>query len=187
MAGTHEQEPAVKLARPIAALAAALTLPSASFAASPELRIPDLDHLRSKASETVDVDVGGFLLSIARMVTREERDSDPALKILDDIKSVKVRSYKFDRDDAYSPSDLDSLRQQLRNPMWSTIAQVHKREPREDTDVFMCMEDGKSCGIAVISAQARELTIVNVVGTIDFDKLGELRGQFGIPEVSQNP
>lgn len=174
----------MKLAISLAAVAAtaALALSAPALGASPELRIPDLDHLRAKATETVDVDVGGFLLGLARMITREEAEHDPALGLLQDIRSVKVRSYKFDTDDAYSKSDLDSVRRQLKGSEWSSIANIHKRDPREDVDVYVCVEDGKTCGLAVIAAQARELTIVNIVGSIDIDRLAELDGKFGIPK-----
>jgi hypothetical protein len=154
--------------------------------AAPQLRFPDLSHLQAKAVETVNVDVGGFLLGLARAFTRDEARNDPAIRLLDDIESVKVRSFKFDSDDAYSHSDLDSLRKQLQAPEWNAIATIHKREPREDVDVYICFDDDKACGIAVIAAQARELTIVNVVGNVDIDRLAELEGEFGIPKVSND-
>jgi hypothetical protein len=179
----------VKVSRKFAALAvtAALALPVAGLAASPKLNIPDYPHLRAKASETVDVSVGGFLLGLARMFTRDEAETDPALNLLKDIDSVKVRSYKFDSDTAYSKADIDSVRNQLRGPEWNAIAQVHKREPQQDVDVFICVEEsGKTCGLAVIAVEPREFTIVSIVGSIDLDRLGELEGEFGIPELSQN-
>ena len=39
-------------------------------------------------------------------------------------------------------------------------------------------------GIAVVAAQPRELTVVNVVGPIDVDRLSRLQGQFGIPDLN---
>jgi hypothetical protein len=182
----------VKPASSIAALSAsatlvfALSLGTPAQAASPHLRLPDLSHLQAKAVETVNVDVGGFLLGLARAFTREEAKTDPAIRLLDDIESVRVRSFKFDSDGAYSHSDLDPLRKQLQGSEWSTIATIHKRDPREDVDVYICVDDGKACGIAVIAAQERELTIVNVVGNVDVDRLAELEGEFGIPSVSEN-
>ena len=178
----------MKLALSVAAMAAtaALALPSPSLGAAPEFHIPDFSHLRSKASETVDVNVGGFLLALARMVTKEEAKTDPALQLLDGIKSVRVRSYKFDSDSAYSKADVDSVRTQLRNPSWNALVQVHKRESQEDVDVYVCIEDNKTCGLAVIATQPRELTVVHILGSIDIDRLAELEGEFGIPKVSEN-
>ena len=45
------------------------------------------------------------------------------------------------------------------------------------------LKDGdKINGITVLVAEARELTVVNIVGAIDPEKLGELGGHFGIPD-----
>jgi hypothetical protein len=173
------------IAAPIA-LVLALAAAAPAEAAKPKVRMPDFSHLQAKAVETVDVDVGGILLSIARRVTRDEANTDPAIRLLHDIESVKVRSFTFDSDDAYSQADVDSVRNQLRGPEWSALAAIHKRNPREDVDVFICVEDGKTCGLAVISAEERELTFVNIVGNIDIDRLAELEGEFGIPRVSEN-
>ena len=167
-----------------AAAAFALALPGPSLGATPEFQIPDFSHLSSRATETVDVNVGGFLLGLARMmVPKEERDKDPALSVLDDIKSVKVRSFKFDSDDAWSKKDLDAVRSQLKGPEWNSLVQVRKREAREDVDVCVCMEDNKTCGLAVIATEPREFTVVSIVGSIDIDKLAALEGEFGIPKI----
>jgi hypothetical protein len=179
----------VKLAISLAALAATATLAltGPALAASPKLNIPDYPHLRDKATETVDVSVGGFLLGLARIFTREEARHEPALRVLEDIDSVKVRSYRFDSDTVYSKADIDQVRDQLKGPEWNPIAQVHKRDPQEDVDVYLCVEqDGKTCGLAVISVEPREFTIVSIAGNIDIDRLGELEGEFGIPEVSKD-
>jgi len=184
----------VKLATHSVALAAALAataslaFPVSSFARGPEFRIPDYSHLRARATETVDVNVGGFLLGLARMFTsKEDRQNDPDLKILDDIKSVKVRSYTFDSDGVYSKADVDAARAQLKGPEWNQMVQVHKRDAQEDVDVYVCIEEGgKTCGLAVISTEPREFTVVSIVGSIDIDKLGNLEGEFGIPKLSDD-
>lgn len=179
--------PALIIAALVASATVAISLAAApASAAQRELRIPAFTHLRDKAVETVEVDVGGFLLRLAKRFTRDEAANDPHLRLLQDIDAVKVRSFKFDRDGAYSPSDVAAVRDQLKGPEWNAIARVHKRDPLEDIDVFVCFDDGKACGIAVIAAQARELTFVNVVGRIDIDSLAELEGEFGIPKVSEN-
>ncbi len=63
--------------------------------------------------------------------------------------------------------------------------QAHKREPQEDVDVFINTADGKILGMAVVVSEPRSFTIVNIIGSIDIDKLAKIEGQFGIPRVSQ--
>jgi hypothetical protein len=190
--GHSKQEPAVKFSAFLAAAVAAtaLALPSPSLSASPTLAMPDFDHLRGKATDSVDITVDGMLLSIARHFAKtageDDADARAALAVLDDIKSVRVRSFEFDSDGAYSRDDIESVRRQLSGPGWSALVQAHKREPKEDVDIFVCVENGKILGLAIIASEPREFTIVNVIGSIDIDKISRLEGQFGIPKLSQN-
>ena len=153
---------------------------SASPAASPVLQLPDFSHLRGKAVDSVDVTIDGMLMSIARKVA--ETSDDPELKILSDIKSVRVRNFSFDSDGAYSTADVDSVRRQLSAPGWSQLVSAHKRG-EENVDVYVCAENDKILGLAVVANDPRSFTIVNIIGSIDVDKLAKLEGQFGIPKV----
>jgi hypothetical protein len=177
--------------RPLVALALAVTLalPVGQANADPELKIPDFSHLRHKAVDSVDMTIDGFLLRIARKFAKADA-SDPeavaAASFLEDIKSVRVRNFTFDEDGAYSKADVDSVRKQLGSPGWSPLVQVHRNAPQEDVDVYVNMEGDQVKGLAVIASEPREFTIVNIVGSIDIDKIGRLEGQFGIPQLSQN-
>src|SRR3954466_10485226 len=127
MTGHAKPEPAMKMPNCLAALAAtvALGLPTAGSAAGPELRIPDFRHLASRARDSVDITLDGFLLHLAQKFAASDEDDDE-LRLLRDIKSVRVRNFEFDSDDAYSRADVESVRKQLDSPGWSALAQVHK-------------------------------------------------------------
>jgi hypothetical protein len=180
----------VKFSRSLAALglATALALPGQAFA-DPELKIPNFSHLSQKAVDSTDITIDGFLMRIARKFAKADAD-DPeaaaAASFLEGIKSVRVRNFTFAEDDAYSKADVDSVRKQLSGPGWSALVQVHKRDPQEDVDVYVNMDGELVKGLAVIASEPREFTIVNIVGSIDIDKIGKLEGQFGIPQLSQN-
>jgi hypothetical protein len=182
----------VKFSRSIVALglAAALSLPGPAFA-DPELKIPDFSHLRQKAVDSVDMTLDGFLLRIARKFAKADANNDDpeaaaAASFLEGIKSVRVRNFTFDEDGAYSKADVDSVRKQLSSPGWSALVQVHRNDPQEDVDVYVNMDGDQVKGLAVIASEPREFTIVNIVGSVDVDKIGRLEGQFGIPQLSQN-
>jgi hypothetical protein len=152
------------------------------------LQIPDFSHLRQKAVDSTDITIDGFLMRIAaKFAQADSHDPDSeALSLLKDIKSVRVRTFTFDTDGAYSRADVDSVRSQLNGPGWSALVQVHKRDPQEKVDVYVNIENDKVMGLAVIASEPREFTIVNIVGSIDIDKIGRLQGQLGIPQLSQN-
>ena len=176
----------MKSTLPLAALVAAATLVFAPGAhgASPQLAIPDFSHLKQKAVDSVDLTVDGMLLRIAKKFASADEENDPALSLLSDIKSIRVRNFEFNEDDAYSKADIDSVRKQLAAPGWSALVQAHKRDPREDVDIFLCMDGEKVLGLAIIASEARSFTIVNIIGSIDIDKIAQLEGQFGIPKHS---
>lgn len=176
----------MKLTPSLAALVAtaALALPVSGFAAGPELRIPDFSHLASRARDSVDITLDGFLLRVAQKFAAADSGNNEELAILRDIKSVRVRNFEFDSEDAYSKEDVDSVRKQLIGPGWSALAQVHRRQSQEHVDVFLNTSEGRILGIAVIASEPRSFTIVNVVGNIDIDKLARLEGEFGIPRVT---
>jgi Domain of unknown function (DUF4252) len=175
----------VKLTYCLAALVAATTLSIATPApaAGPQLQIPDFSHLRGKAADSTDITLDGFLLRIAKKFAAEDRSGDEALSILSDIKSLRVKNFEFDSDGEYSRADVDAVRKQLAGPGWSALAQVHRRDPQEDVDVFVNIDGDKILGIAVVASEPRSFTIVNIVGSIDIDKLAKIEGQFGIPRV----
>jgi hypothetical protein len=166
------------------AACAALLLPVAACASDPELKLPDFSHLRQNAAQFTDFTLDGFLLRIARKMAADEQDND-AMSILNDIKSVRVRSFEFDSDDAYSGADLDAIRKQLAAPGWSSVVQQHSREQHSDVNVYMNLDGDRILGLAVIESEPRSFTIVNVVGNIDIAKLAKLAGGLGIPKVAQ--
>jgi hypothetical protein len=163
------------------AAAAAWSLAAATQAASPVLKIPDFSELRGKAADSVDITVDGMLLSIAKHFARKSEDKD--LEFLSDIKSIRVRNFSFDNEGAYSVADIDSVRRQLSAPGWTQLVSAHKRDQNEDVDVYICAENDKILGLAVVASEPREFTIVNIIGSIAVDKLAKLEGQFGIPKV----
>jgi hypothetical protein len=167
--------------RYLLAVVAAWALSSACLAASPKLEIPNFEGLRSRATDSVDVTIDGMLLSIAKKFARESGDEEAQL--LSEIKSVRVRNFEFDSEGAYSSADIDAVRRQLSAPGWSALVTAHRRDPQEDVDVYVCTENERILGIAVIASDPRSFTIVNVIGNIDLDKLAKLEGKFGLPKV----
>jgi len=167
--------------RYLLAAVAAWALASTCLAASPKLEIPDFASLRGRASDSVDITIDGMLMAIAKRFARNS--DEEGMELLSDIKSVRVRNFEFDSEGAYSRADIDSVRRQLSAPGWSQLVSAHKRDENEDVDVYVCMENEKILGLAVVASEPRSFTIVNIIGNIDIDKFAKLEGKFGIPKV----
>jgi len=168
-------------ARLLIAAVAAWTLAATAQAASPVLKIPNFSDLRGKAVDSVDINIDGMLLRIAKHFAK--KSDDPHLELLSDIQSIRVRNFSFDSEGAYSIADVDSVRRQLSAPGWSQLVSARKRDDGENVDVYICAENDKILGLAVVASEPREFTIVNIVGSIDIDKLAKLEGEFGIPKL----
>jgi len=169
------------------ALALAFTLGLAVPASAQDparLLLPNLDALAKRAADTVDVTLDAALLQLAAgFMTGGDADEAAVRDLLRGLKGIYVKSYEFDVDGAYSPADLDGVRTQLGRGSWTRLVTVTSSKERSSSEVYAWVDQGVTGGLAIISAEPRELTIVNIVGRIDLERLRQLEGQFGIPRV----
>ncbi|HEV2424657.1 MAG TPA: DUF4252 domain-containing protein [Terriglobia bacterium] len=156
-----------------------------AWAQNPKLNLGNLGKLADKADEVVDVTLDGPTLKFAQKFIESdenEKDDAEALKIIRNLTGVYVKSFEFDKPDQYSDADVDAIREQLKAPGWSKLVDVHSKKDHELDEVYlMTGPSGKNLGLAVISAERDQLTVVNIVGPIDMDHLADLEGKLGIP------
>jgi hypothetical protein len=154
--------------------------------AAPEvpLKMPSFDALASKAVESVNITLDSRLLGIAAgfLDPSKPQDAD-ARALIEGLKGIYVRSYEFDRDFAYPSAEVDSLRKQLSSGGWQQIVSVHGRRDPDSVDIYISLDGGKANGLLIIASEPREFTVVNIVGSIDLQKLQKLQGRFGIPKL----
>jgi hypothetical protein len=180
--GVIAESVSMNLAKRLVAVAL-VALPSVLLAEDGRLKLPDLSALAAKASDHTDVSLNGDLLGLAGHFMDGQNSGDAqAQKLLAGIKDIEIHSYKFTADNAYSSSDVDQLRRQLQSPEWKRLVQTHSAQEREDVDIFMSTDGKRVNGIAIIAAEPRELTVINLVGTLDLKEVAKLGGQMGIPK-----
>jgi uncharacterized protein DUF4252 len=169
-----------------AAFSAAILLTSAAaHAQDARLRLEHLDKLASRATETVNIALDGSLLRLAAGVLSDRQPEEAAVKdLLQGIREIQVRSYEFGSSAAYSDADVQAIRQQLTGPAWSRIIGVKSGSKGEDVEIYVWREKDRTGGIAILAAEPDELTVVNIVGSLDLAKLAALSGQFGIPRLT---
>jgi hypothetical protein len=157
--------------------------------AAPEapLKMPSFDALASKAVQSVNVTLDSRLLGVAAgfLDPRKPEDAD-ARALIEGLKGIYVRSYEFDRDFTYPSAEVDSLRKQLTSGGWQQIVSVHGRKDPNSVDIYMSLDGGKANGLLIIASGPREFTVVNIVGSIDLQKLQRLQGRFGIPKLPRD-
>ncbi len=163
-----------------------LLIVSAAGAASAQtarLQLGSLDRFEPIADQTIDVIVDQKVLQLARPFLQRSKDPNKRKinEIISEIEGIYVKRFTFEKSGQYSLADIEPIRSQLNNPAWIKIANVRSRRRGQNLDVYTMVNGNKIGGLAVIAAEDTELTVVNVVGPIDLEKLSELEGSFGIP------
>jgi hypothetical protein len=154
-----------------------------ALAAGQGFDIKRLDWLAASASNTVDVTLEGPLLQLAtKFLSSNEPDEAKIKKLVGGLKGIYVRSFEFDKEGAYSESDVATLRNQLRAPDWSRLVGVRSKRDSENVDLFL-RTNHESGGLAIIVANPKQLTVVQILGKLDLDQLSELGGSLGIPKL----
>lgn len=157
---------------------------SPAFPQSAKLKIDHLEKLAAKASEVVDVTLDGPLLQLAsKFLSSEEPDEKGVREFIKGLKGVYVKSFEFDQEEAYSKADLAAVREQLRTPGWTRMVNVQSKQDKEMVEIYAMTEGDKIAGLAIVTAEPKELTIVNIVGPVSLDKLSKLEGHMGIPRL----
>jgi Domain of unknown function (DUF4252) len=161
-----------------------LALPA--FLRAQEMQLPpDVEKLSAKAKETVEVKMDGPMLRWAsKFLSAEDPDERKAAKLITNLKGIYVRSFEFDKEGSYSSAEVEEMRAQFRSPVWSRVVGVRSQHDGDNVDVFFKVEEDQMAGIVIIAAEAKELTVVNIVGPIDVDQLADLGGEFGIPKLN---
>ena len=162
----------------------------AAKAQDSRLQLASLDHLAAKASQSVDVNVDERLMKMAaKLFSDKDADEREVKKLVEGLKGIFVRSFEFDASGQYTAADLESIRTQLRGPGWTKLVNVTSKKDG-NLEVYLLFQGELVGGLAVLHTDDKELTVVNLVGPVDLDKLAQLEGQFGVPELgieSQKP
>jgi|SRR5437870_6619657 len=147
------------------------------------LQIDQLDSLANKASETVDVRLDERLMLSAVRIFDKDKDDAEIRDLLKGLKGIYVKSFTFEKEGEYSQAEVDTVLSQLRGSAWSKIVSVRSRKGSDNVEVYLMMQGDQIEGLAVISAEPKELTVVNIVGPVNLEKLSKLEGQFGVPDL----
>jgi hypothetical protein len=172
--------------RSVTSVCALLALPALAFAADPgRLQLPDFTALSKKATQSVDISLDPSLLHLASgVINSDASGNDAAVNgVIQGIRGIYVRSYTFDKPGEYSKADVKSVEAQLLAPGWQPIVSTHDLKQGNNVDIYILRNGNRTDGVAIIAADPRQLTIVNIVGSIDLAKLAHLQGQFGVPKI----
>ena len=151
----------------------AILVPTAALAQGARLQLGHLDKLADKAEETVDVTIDAAMLKeSAGFLAGKGSDIAKVHQVLQGITGIYVKSFEFNAPNAYTEADVEVVRKQLAGRGWSRIVGI--REKGELTEIYLWKEGDTNGGLAMISAERNELTVVNIIGRVDLASLGAL-------------
>ncbi|MBM3460306.1 MAG: DUF4252 domain-containing protein [Armatimonadetes bacterium] len=144
----------------------------------------DWSKFESKADETVNVNLDGMMLQLAKGFVGG-KDGPPGVQgVVQGLRGVFVRSFKFDRVGGYAIEDVNALRAKVTSMQYQAIVDVRSNKGSGDNTSIYVKTNGEVIdGLVVIAAEPRELTVVHLAGNIDPSALQQLGGKFGIPNV----
>lgn len=157
--------------------------------AAQDVKMPaNLDRLEAKASEVVNVQLDGALIQLAsRFLSDKDPDEANVKRLVGGLKGIYVKSFEFEEKGQYNLSDVEELRAQLRSPAWARIVGASSKKKGENSEVYLKTEAGQITGLAIIVTDPKELTIVNIVGSIRPEDIRDLGGHLGIPKIDIGP
>ncbi len=164
-----------------------LVVPGSALAQGAQLQLDHLDRLARQAAESVNLAIDPAMLKLASAFLKADGEQAALKEILAGVKGIYVRSFEFERENAYTPDDVNTIRRQLTAPGWARLVTVDSKRDRELVEIYSWREGNASGGLAILVAEPMELTVVNIVGPIDLTKLGALQGNFGIPRFPIDP
>jgi hypothetical protein len=164
--------------------AVALVVPALAQPSPFPLPSPVEKELAARAANVTEVTLGkGMLDFAAKFMDNNDKDQVAVKQLIEGLDGIYVRDYEFDKEGQYSMDQLEQLRQAFGAPEWTPMVHVRESKGGESTDVMMKMVNGEPHGIFVLDAEAKELTIVLILGPIRMDQLSELKGLSGLSKL----
>lgn len=137
--------------------------------------------LAARASDVTEVTLDKNMLGFAsKFMSGKGKDDAAVRQLIEGLEGIYVRSYEFDKPGEYSLDQVESLRRSFNPSEWSPMVHERERKSGETTDIMVKLVNGQPHGIFILDAEAKELTIVLILGPIRMDQLGELSGIAGI-------
>jgi len=174
------------LAIGVLALALSVTAQTTALPLPP----PVEKELAARASNVTEVTLGkGMLAFAAKFMDGKDKDDQATKRLIEGLEGIYVREYEFDKEGEFSMEEIDKLRQYFETSEWSPIVRERERKTGETTDVMVKLVNGESHGMFILTVEPKELTIVLILGPINLDELGSLKGLSGLgslQEVAKN-
>jgi hypothetical protein len=158
-------------------IAMALLVAAIPALAQQKFDFKSLDKLGANATESTNIGLEGDTLKLATSFLGDDNSAFRSLT------GVYVRSFEYAKTGQYKDADLEPVRTYIRSLQWNKIVDV--KESGEKTEIYLqALPNNRLGGLAIVSAEAKEVTVVFISGNMAISDLGKLSGNLGLPDMT---
>ena len=141
--------------------------------------------LAARASNVDEVTLDKNMLNFgSQFLDSKQKDNRQAQQLIHKLNAIYVRDFEFDKPGAYTDEDLETIRRQFVGPQWNSMVHERSKKGGDNSDVYLKMVNGEIQGMFVLDAEPKELNLVYISGSINPKEIGQLSGNFGIPNIN---
>lgn len=142
---------------------------------------PDFADLEQKADEVVKVNLWGRSLEQAkRLLGLRKNLTTPVRTFMNGLTAVYRRTYRFHGARA-SEEDIEPVHRKLAEDGWVPLIETENRATPESLSVYSLYSNEQVAGMTVVSSDPDEITVLKIVGPVDFEALSAIGSGFGLP------
>lgn len=137
--------------------------------------------LEEKADEVVKVNLWGRPLEQAKRLLGLRKNVTASVRsFMNSLTAVYRRTYRFRRGRA-SENDVEPVHRRLAEDGWVPMIETGNRQKPESLSVYSYVEDEEVAGMTVVSSDPGEVTVLKIMGPVDFEALSAIGSGLGLP------
>ncbi len=142
---------------------------------------PEFASLEEKADEVVKVNLWGRSLDQAKKLLGLRKNvTGPVRSFMNGLTAVYRRTYRF-RGVSASEDDVEPVHRQLAEDGWVPMIETQDREKPESLSVYSYYADEEVTGMTLVSSDPDEVTVLKIMGPVDFEALSAIGSGLGLP------
>lgn len=148
-----------------------------TFAFGQELHMPVFNRLKSQASNVVDLNLSKDLLGLGAGFLGRDKDGEKVKKVVSGLNNIVIHSLEFDKEGVYNDADVADLIRELGAPDWKLVVSAEEKKNHEASRIWIkSAANGALGGMRILTAERKELTVVEITGRISPEDLKDLGG-----------
>ena len=155
--------------------------PAARAEGTPAESALEFADLEEKADEVVKVNLWGRPLEQAKKLLGLRKNVTASVRsFMNGLTAVYRRTYRFRRARA-SENDVEPVHRRLAEDGWVPMIETGNRQKPESLSVYSYVEDEELAGMTVVSSDPEEVTVLKIMGPVDFEALSAIGSGLGLP------